>query len=100
MFNLTKLTITTFIIFIITILKDNKIICDNVETPTEIDEDTGPTTPPTQDQFVHDTNADRQAIGTFSAEWERRMSDFEPDYVYMIPTRYRTAEVITIIMII
>jgi len=28
----------------------------------------------------------------FSAEWERLMSDYEPDYVYMIPLSYKTKE--------
>lgn len=30
---------------------------------------------------------------TFSLEWESRMSDYEPDYVYMIPVGYKSREV-------
>jgi hypothetical protein len=30
---------------------------------------------------------------TFSLEWEQRMSDYEPDYVYMIPISYKTKEI-------
>lgn len=30
---------------------------------------------------------------TFSEEWERRMSDYEPDFVYMIPIEYKSSEV-------
>ena len=29
----------------------------------------------------------------FSEEWERKMSDYEPDFVYMIPIDYKTSEV-------
>jgi hypothetical protein len=29
---------------------------------------------------------------TFAADWERFMSDYEPDYVYMIPLAYKTKE--------
>lgn len=29
----------------------------------------------------------------FSAQWEREMSDYEPDFVYMIPLDYKTSEV-------
>ncbi len=29
----------------------------------------------------------------FSSEWERRMSDYEPEYVYMIPVAYKKKEI-------
>lgn len=30
---------------------------------------------------------------TFSEEWERKMSDYEPDFVYMLPIDYKSSEV-------
>lgn len=30
---------------------------------------------------------------TFSEEWESEMSDYEPDYVYMIPLKYKSKEI-------
>lgn len=37
--------------------------------------------------------AEEKARGEFSSQWEREMSDYEPDFVYMIPLDYKSSDV-------
>lgn len=49
-------------------------------------------------KVIEDVNAPEHNEGepikeSFSEEWERKMSDYEPDFVYMLPIEYKSSEV-------
>mmetsp|Transcript_19580 Transcript_19580/g.20372 ORF Transcript_19580/g.20372 Transcript_19580/m.20372 type:complete len:244 (-) Transcript_19580:117-848(-) len=59
---------------------------DRVEAENEVDNFS-------QNTEYHDEKADEERLSnTFSAEWEKRMFDYEPNYVYMIPIKPRKTE--------
>lgn len=39
--------------------------------------------------FIHN----KEQTSTFALEWEEKMKDYEPDYVYMIPIGYKKKEI-------
>ena len=55
---------------------------DNVESPDEVDENNNNSS----------QEIDTEITNTFSAEWEKKMYDYEPGYVYMIPVKSKKSE--------
>jgi hypothetical protein len=75
----------TIIFFISILIKSMKQ--DDVESQDEIDE------PIHHDEHESiEDNDNEEEVNTFSEEWERSMSDYEPAYVYMIPIKPKKTE--------
>ena len=75
----------TIIFFIFILIKSMKQ--DDVETEDEVE-----STPPSSNNNENDNNDDNEEVNSFSEEWERTMSDYEPAYVYMIPIKPKKTE--------
>lgn len=72
----------SFMIIIITLSFTKQ---DTAETSEEIEDSNPP--PATENE-----NEDDDVSSTFSQEWEQKMHDYEPNYVYMIPIKPRKSE--------
>ena len=73
----------TIIFFISILIKSMKQ--DDVESEDEVHD-------PVHHDEHENTEDDNEEVNTFSEEWERSMSDYEPAYVYMIPIKPKKTE--------
>lgn len=70
-----------FLITVILFYLNSLSYQDVVETPEEVG-----------DNNSQQIETDNEVTNTFSAEWEKKMYDYEPGYVYMIPVKAKKSE--------